>query len=404
MGVEIVPLDETRIEEWWSVMANVFAFEARPADLEVIGRRGYDRAVAAVEDGRIVGTANVFRFDVVVPGGGKVPMGGLTQVTVLPTHRRRGVLRAMNGHLTRGMRDRGEPLAGLWASESSIYGRFGYGMATEGADITLDRVHAGLRPGPAPQGRVRLVDVDEARSVLPGIHERATAPIPGSPARRSVDWDAYFHDPEHWREGTTELRFAVCRVSGVDRGYARYRLKSNWDDAHPNYRLLVGDLQAVDGETYRLLCSFLLGIDLVTTIELRNRPIGDPLGLVLADPRRMQRRLSDALWLALVDPVAALAARCYGIEGELVLETADLFTSQPVRVLLVGSPDGAECSLTDREPDLVMSSSDLASAYLGASRIATLAWLGRITGSEAAIVRAQRMFAWHVEPWCSVHF
>ena len=166
MAFEIVSLDEDRTDEWWAVLSNVFAFEAKPEDFEVAGRRGYDRAIAAVDDGTIVAASNVFPFEMTVPGG-TVLMGGLTAVAVMPTHRRRGVLTAMTRLAHDQMREREEPVAGLWAAESSIYGRFGYGVATDAADLTLQRVHTSLRPGPAPEGSVRLLDPEAARTTIP---------------------------------------------------------------------------------------------------------------------------------------------------------------------------------------------------------------------------------------------
>ncbi|MBM3696771.1 MAG: GNAT family N-acetyltransferase, partial [Actinobacteria bacterium] len=131
----------------------------------------------------------------------------------------------------------------------------------------------------------------------------------------------------------------------------------------------------------------------------------DPLSLLLAAPRRLQQRVGDHIWVRLVDVAAALAARRYAAEGELVLEVADAFTPEAGgRFLLRGGPDGAECSRTDRAPDLSLSSSDLAGCYLGDARLRDLAWLGRVQGAPEAVDRAQRMLHWTLAPWCSVHF
>ena len=167
----------------------------------------------------------------------------------------------------------------------------------------------------------------------------------------------------------------------------------------------IGDLQAIDGEAYRALWGYCLGIDLVATIKAYGRPLRDPVTLLVAAPRRVQQVRSDHIWVRLVDVAAALAARRYAVDGELVLEVSDGFTPDAGgRFLLRGGPDGAECARTERPADLRLSSADLATAYLGDARLRDLAWLGRVQGDAAAVGRAQEMFHWPVAPWCTVHF
>src|SRR5947208_13687941 len=95
-----------------------------------------DRMHAAFEDGTIVGGAGAFTFDFSVPGG-SLPCAGVTVVGVFPTHRRRGVLRAMMDAQLLDVHERGEPIAALWASEEGIYGRFGYGLASWCGEISV---------------------------------------------------------------------------------------------------------------------------------------------------------------------------------------------------------------------------------------------------------------------------
>src|SRR5438477_5883243 len=97
-----------------------------------------DRMHAAWEDGEIVAGAGAFPFEMSVPGG-ELPCGGVTVVGVYPTHRRRGALRAMMDAQLRDMHERAEPIAALWASEETIYGRYGYGIASWAGDIVLPR-------------------------------------------------------------------------------------------------------------------------------------------------------------------------------------------------------------------------------------------------------------------------
>ena len=80
-----------------------------------------------------------------MPGGARLPMAAVSMVTVHPTHRRRGVLRRVMDAQLDDVARRGEPLAGLTASEASIYERFGYGTATFTTSWELESDYARLQ-------------------------------------------------------------------------------------------------------------------------------------------------------------------------------------------------------------------------------------------------------------------
>jgi predicted acetyltransferase len=384
----------------------VFGEDPRTADIEVFRQRiEFDRARAAFDGDEMVGTAGEFSYSMTLPGGDAVPTAGITFVTVKPTHRRRGVLTAMMRTQLEVVRELGEPLAALWASESAIYGRFDFGVAIEGASYTIDRRHTALAVDEPTHGRIRLIATDEARRLIPGIYALATEGIPGTLQRSEGDWKVYFHDPEHWRDGASATRFVIFEQDGEARGYARYRHKPKWEDQHPDHEIRVGELHALDAEAYAALHRYLFSIDLVTTIKLSNRRLHEPLRAMLVAPRRLRAKLSDHIWLRVMDVPAVLSARRYPAEGALTIEVVDDFMDfSGGRFLLEGGPDGAACSPTDREPDLVMSLADLSSAILGSARFGQLAWAGRVDGDPAAIRQAQTMFQWFIEPWCTVFF
>ena len=147
-----------------------------------------ERMHAAWEDGRIIGGAGAFAFELTVPGG-ILPCGGVTVVGVLPTHRRRGVLRAMMRAQLDDIRERGEPLATLWASEETIYGRFGYGLASLTGSIELPRTFNALREPPDPAARTRLVSLEEAKQLVPPVYDRVRLQTPGMFARTEPWWE-----------------------------------------------------------------------------------------------------------------------------------------------------------------------------------------------------------------------
>ncbi|MFH1329732.1 MAG: GNAT family N-acetyltransferase [Actinomycetota bacterium] len=402
--VRVISPDE--FGAWEQVIGAAFGFDPRPEDSEAWKKRAeFDRYLGAFEGEEMVGTGGALTFAMTVPGGAAVPLGGVTAIATRPTHRRRGVLTAVLGRLLEDARERGEAISALWASESTIYGRLGFGVAIEGCELILDRAHAALAEPRPPEGRLRQLSDAEARELIPAAYSRATAGIPGTLTRGEADWHLYFHDPEHWRDGATAHRFVVYESGDEVAGYVMYRQKENWEHGHARNEVRIGDLQAVDGEAYRALWGYCLGIDLVTTITAYGRPRRDPVTLLLAAPRRVQQVRSDHVWMCLIDVAAALAARRYAVEGEVVLEVGDGFTpGTGGRFLLRGGPDGADCAPTDREAEIRLTSADLASAYLGDSRLRDLAWLGRVQGSAAAVDRAQRLFEWPVAPWCTVQF
>jgi predicted acetyltransferase len=405
MDVQIRAITSQELDAWRAVMFGVFGYEPKDEDREVFETRNeIDRAIAAFDGSTMVGTTGAFSYHMHTPGG-EAATAGVTGVTVSPTHRRRGVLTSMMHRQLADVKERGEPVAALWASESIIYGRFGYGVAILRSDATIDRAHTAMRvPAPA-SGRVRALGLDEARRLIPPLHVAAGAGIPGWIPRRDGDWTDYFYDPEHWREGYSAARYVVYERGGEARGYLRYRLKPEWKDAHPRYELAIGDLQALDGEAYAELFRFAFGVDLVATIEINSRRVREPLTSLLAEPRRLRRSLGDQIWLRILDVPAALSSRRYSVPGSLVLDVRDDFGGFAAgRFRLTGGPDGAECAPTHEEPDLTLSVADLSAALLGDARFTSRAWAGWIDGDDAAAVLAHRMFGWHVDPWCTTFF
>lgn len=407
--IQIRRVTESEMGPFRDASGVVFAFEPHPDDLAEFGRWvEIDRSMVAVDGDAFVATGGTATYRIVVPGGDLVPAGGLTLITVLPTHRRRGLLRRMIDLHFDDAEQRNEVVSILWASESSIYGRFGYGMAVGGRDLTVSRAHSRLRADiPAPAGIVRLHGPDEAEQLVRSAHRAATidAGIPGSIERREPDWESYFSDPEHRRKGATRRHYAVYHRDDSVKGYVTYRLKSAWGSGGPEGTVVVQDLHAVDGEAYAALWRYVFSIDLMLKVEAHNRPPHDPLFALLEDPRRIETAGYDALWVRMLDVEGALASRRYQVEGTLVLEIEDRFRpSRGGRFRLTGGPAGATCEKTEDPADLVIPTEHLGAAYLGAPKLATLGWLGLVQGDPDALALADLMFAWHPSPEVSVHF
>ena len=173
----------------------------------------------AVDGGAIVGIAGSFTLDLTVPGGAALPMGGVTWVSVAATHRRQGLLRRLLAEVHADIDAREEPLAGLSASEGSIYGRFGYGVASLLRRVSIDTRAARLREEVTPKpGTVRFLDDGEARTLVPGLWDRCRVQTAGETSRSPEWWDMAFADQSKGFDGFS----AVFRLGHED-GYAAYR-------------------------------------------------------------------------------------------------------------------------------------------------------------------------------------
>ena len=365
----------------------------------LLRRIEFARCWVVEDNGRFVGNSAVRSMDVTVPGpaGGPcptVPMGGVTSVGVHPTHRRRGLLARMMGAMLDDGRDRGEPLAGLIASESVIYGRFGFGPATDLATYEIDRHRARMLIPPAP-ARLDLLDRDEAAKVLPDLFERQRRTRAGEVLRSDGFWEEYFVDaPRHERAAGSALFFAVG-----DEGYVAYRAQP--DPAGGAEHLVVEELRGVTAEAEAALWQFVLGVDLIGTVRVRRRPLAEPLRWRLADPRQLRIvAAEDFLHVRILDLPAAVAARTWGSEDRLVLDVAPspapVGGADPVpgRWVLEAGPDGGECRPAgDRAADLALDVTALGALYLGGHPASLLAAAGRVTElTPGAAARADRLF------------
>lgn len=362
-----------------------------------------ERTLGVYDGDQVVGGGSIFSFDVTVPGGAALPSAGVTWIGIMPTHRRRGGLRQLMSAMFADAQRRNEPLAVLWASEGSIYQRFGYGLSTLSRSIDLERDRAALVPATPAWGSVRLVDRDEARRILPPIFEHNRVATPGFFTRSPEWWDIEILSDFKWsRRGYDRKFFAVHEHAGVVDAYAIYRVRQEWPDSVPGSELQVIELLALDGGALREMWRFVFGVDLVKRITTRAGAAGEALMLMLAEPRRVNLRLRDGMWLRVLDVPAALARRGYAADGSVVLELNDEFWPQAGgRFRLTTHAGQGSVERTDAAPEISLDPSDLGALYLGAHTFGELARAGRtVEHVSGARARADAMFATHVEPWC----
>ena len=358
-----------------------------------------ERMHAAFDGDAVVGGAGAFPFQLTVPGG-VVPCGGVTVVGVLPTHRRRGVLTAMMRAQLEDIRDRGEPIAALWASEEVIYGRFGYGMASIAGEIALSSGYTGLRQPPDETARTRLISLDDAKTVLPAIYDRVRAGTPGMFDRTEAWWELRnLSDPPERRQGGGEKNVLVLELDGEPAGYALYRVFSKFEHGsaagHTEVIEAIADGPVATRELWRVL----LEMDWTATLKAFLLPIDHPLLQQLRYPRRLQMRIGDGLWVRLVDVGAALSARTYSGEGQVVFEVEDAFLPENTGRWKLA--DGA-AEKTDEAADLALDVRELGAAYLGGFTFGELLRAGLVRElKEGGAARADALFLTSgPKPWC----
>nr|WP_297425424.1 GNAT family N-acetyltransferase [uncultured Actinotalea sp.] len=354
------------------------------------------------EDGELVAMHASYPFSRFPVPGARIPVAGLTWVGVHPAHRRRGLLRAMiDDHVGRSLA-RGEAVSALYAAEPAIYGRFGYGLAAHDVRLTVPR-GAALRDVPGAEAvRVRLERVTERHGdlvqTLHGAVDR-----PGWATRETPELRAAFlDDPAAMRDGAESLRIAVAERAGRPVGYAFFRRRSAWETAGPRGTVRVRDVVVEDAAAARALWGVLLDLDLMARTEAWV-PQDDPLLHLLVDLRAAEPRLADNVWVRLLDVPAALAARRYASEVDVVLEVTDaLVPANARRWRLEGGPDGAALTPVGTPPDIALDVRDLGAAYLGGPSLASLAAAGLVTEVRSGtLARAATAFGWPVPPGCS---
>jgi predicted acetyltransferase len=362
-----------------------------------------ERTLASFDGDTMTSTAGAFTLDIAVPGG-RLPAAGVTYVGVAPTHRRRGLMTAMMRHQLDDIRDRGEPLAVLWASEAVIYGRFGYGVATRRLGIEIDRVDARLRADLPYDDTVSLhrSNIDDVQAAILAV-DSGVAPRPGT-FRRDKRWIASLTvDTEERRGGYSPLECVVACREGEPVGYLLYRTKPG--SVRP-YNLSDGDAlvmeqQALSPAVNATLTRYVFGIDLMRRVRWWNQPTDSALPLLLTDPRQARSTVTDALHLRVVDVAVALAARRYLTPLDVVIELSDpIVADNSGGWRLRGDSQWASCEPTDAKADIAMGMEALGAAYLGGTSLMALEAAGRVTGDPDAVRSASAAFGWDVEPMC----
>ncbi len=388
---------------------------ARAADWPRMTRQfEADRSLAAFDpalapgDG-LVGATGVYSLRLSVPGA-VLPVAGITAVAVLPTYRRRGILRSLMRRQLTDIATRGqECVAALWASETPLYGRYGYGRASSHAFFRFGRGEGALGPAGCddPALALRLADPRACAAELAGIYDTVRPGQPGFYARDADWWDRVMHDPEDERNGFGPLLAMIATGGpGDDRGYALYRTAARWERGTflADGALVVHELIAADPAAGAALWRDLLSRDLITEVTADLRPVDDPVLYQLLDARRARPQVADGLWVRIIDLPAALTHRDYACPADVVIEvTDDLLPGNAGRWRLTaaGPGGGSTCGATSEPADLRLDVRELGAAYLGGTRLGALAAAGLVSEARPGAVRQlSAAMSWDPAPWC----
>ena len=413
----IRPIEENELDGFLNV--DEHAFNTSPwseSDRRVgIDRFEFDRTLAAFDDTTPVGVTMCYSFQLSVPGLQMLPAAGVTFVAVMPTYRRQGVLSSLMRRQLADVRDRGEPLAILWASEAVIYGRYGYGRASWQLNFTLRRGEGRLAGTAASAGdglRLRITEPEATLPELAKVYDAVLASRPGMFGRNDAWWRSVIYDPADWRQGASPMRCLLDEDASGPRGYALYSGVDTWTDFLPENVVTVRELMAADPAAGATLCADLLSRDLTSEFRLPRRPVDDPLLYQLADPRRTRPQLNDSLWVRIVDVPRALAGRRYSCPVDVVIEVRDeILPSNAGRWRLTTTgeaPEGglaASCVPAASAADLALDVTELGAAYLGGTRLGTLAGSGLVAELRPGATRQlSAALAWDPAPWCPMVF
>jgi len=362
-----------------------------------------ERTLGLWDGDRVVATSGIYSREMTIPGA-VVPFAAVTLVSVAGTHRRQGVLTAMMRRQLREVHEAGvEPIAGLYASEGSVYGRFGYGLASYQGRMKGETHQMRLRSEvDTGGGRVHPVEEKDFRSAAIPLYETLRSETPGLLSRKDRWWDNMLLDPEKNRDGRTARRHLLhSEADGTVTGFATYRRKADWGDNGPDGTVLVIALHATHPSARAAIWQYILSMDLARHLSVPLASRDDPLRHMLTDSRAVDMSQGDALYVRLVDVGAALSARRYPSTLDLNLDVEDQFCPWNAgRWRLTGGPSYGRCVRSDGDADLALSAETLGAVYLGDTSLGTLAAAGRVKEvTPGALAAATTAFGWPVAPY-----
>lgn len=369
--------------------------DPEPTAAEVDGayaNTGYRRRLGVTDPTGVqpavpVGTFATWASRVAVPGGRDIEALAISGVTVAPTHRRRGIARAMmEGELTIA-KNLGVPVAMLTASEASIYQRYGFAPAAQAATWTIKTRQAGWR-GPTVSGRFDFVTREHARTLLPALHERVWRTEPGEAVMPEPHWDNHTGTRADADKPGEVRAVTFTGAGGTVDGIVVYRLSKDGPE-FSDARLTVQTMITATDEAYAAIWGYVIQHDLVATVVVSQRAVDEPVWWMIADQRAAHVEVRDHQYLRLLDVPAALAARTYAAAGQVALHISDPLGFDGGDVLLEVDANGVPNVTRATSADAVhvtLGITELAALYLGGHSARALRTAGRLQTDDADAV------------------
>jgi len=418
-----VSIDDDEFASWLQAVGRGFLDSERSAEqiASIRERSGYRRVTGVYDpEGPMpevpVSTIASWLGDLSVPGGALIPSCAISAVTVSPTHRRRGIARAMLEGELRAAQAAGIPMAMLTVSESTLYGRYGFAPAARRAAWRIDTKRAGWI-GPRPEGRIDFVPRERVRELMPVLHDGIRHLTAGEIDVPGSHWDNFAGTTPVAEKAGEKRAVQYTDAAGEVRGAAIYAVHPDHDD-FTKAKVSVHYLVAADDDAYAALWRFVLELDLVAEVSSHELAVDEPLLWMIADQRAAKVSVFDHQYVRIIDVAASLETRRYGAAGSLVLDVDDSLGLSTGRYLLEAAADGSARvrELDDDETVAAVTVSlgiaELSATYLGGVSIETLARAGRVaveaggaasTASEA-VATASRVLGWHTSPRLSIWY
>ncbi len=403
MSIELRGIDAGELPEF--IRAKTPAWGHRVTDADVARESAIlepDRTTVCVDGGRFVGGATILTRQLTVPGERLLPMAAVTWVFVHPTHRRQGLMRRLLTGQLEGLREGGEAIAALGASQSQLYRRFGYGVASFIAEVEIETARAAWAVPPVAAGRVEMAEHGDALDAVPDLYDRVRRLRNGMRDRHPAEWAAHYRHAAEDRDGAGPIFFVLHRTDGELDGFLSYRVAERWSPSGlPEHDLRIHELVSAGHDAHVALWRHCLEFDLAARVTAARQPVDEPLRHLLADHRRLRQVVSDDLHVRIVDVPRALAARAYSCDGAVVLEVTDPVCPWVAgRYRLESEAGAATCAPVGGLPDLRLDAGALGSVLLGDVTVDAL-WRARLVEevTPGAVRRATAMLAWSPRPW-----
>ncbi len=360
------------------------AFYERPRDEDAALMRKYfqtEWTVAAFDNGKPVASVRT------LPGvrlmhGTKTPFGLISPVTCYAAYRRQGHVAKLLRQSLELMKERGQPISGLYTPHDGLYRRYGWERAEEKRRISFDPGDISFRL-PPPRGGVTRPATREDWARLDAIYRKQVDPLNGGLLRIEAWWRFFvLIDFESKDQHERDIVIWVDE-SGEDRGYIVYQNRSSgekengWDQQE----IWIRDFTALDAGAYRGLWQHILTHDLAINVVYDAHP-DDPFVDLCEDPFEVKSQRAEGPMIRVVDVEGAIASRPYvgGRSASFTMAIRDESAPWNEGVWRVDAAEGQmRAEKTDAPADVELSVNFLAPLYTGFRTAETLASAGMIT-------------------------